>query len=220
MAIHAEILKVRFEDIEIENKDVVEKSLDVVQNEVKRLNRIISQFFNLARVKKTDLNLIKINKIVEDVLTLVSQQAIERNISIKTKLNENVESVYGDPDQLKQVILNIILNAFQAIRHDGETHIRTLQKSSSVIIEIEDNGSGMIPEVKERIFELYFTTKHDGGGIGMAICKNIIEAHEGQIRFESEVGKGTKFIIELPHPDQTKTLKVPEKMLEKEKAGQ
>ncbi|MCB0281990.1 MAG: HAMP domain-containing protein [Calditrichaeota bacterium] len=208
MAIHAEILNVRFQEMEIENRDVIEKSLDVLQNEVKRLNRIISQFFNLARVKKTDLNLININKVIEDVITLVQQQAIERNIKINLSLNNEVDHVYGDPDQLKQVFLNIILNAFQAIHHNGQTDIRTRQEGSSILVEIEDNGAGMSHEVKERLFELYFTTKHDGGGIGMAICKNIVEAHEGKITFDSTEGKGTIFTIALPRKDKTTQINI------------
>jgi len=207
MAIHAEILNVRFEDMEMENKDIVNKSLEVIQTEVKRLNRIISQFFNLARIKKTDLVLIDINKVIEDVLTLVSQQAIERNIKVETDLCDSMERIYGDADQLKQVILNIVLNSFHAIHHDGTTRISSQQNSSSIIVEIEDNGSGMTQETQERLFELYYTTKHDGGGIGMAICKNIVEAHEGKINFESIVGKGTTFYIDLPRNDQTKQLK-------------
>ncbi len=207
MAIHAEILNVRFQDMEIENKDVVDKSLEVLQTEVKRLNRIISQFFNLARIKKTDLMLIDINKVIEDVLTLVSQQAIERNIKVQTDLDESVERIYGDPDQLKQVILNIVLNAFQAIHHDGNTIISSRQDSASVFVEIEDNGSGMSRDTQERLFELYYTTKHDGGGIGMAICKNIVEAHEGKISFESVIDKGTTFYLEFPRQDRTEKLK-------------
>jgi len=103
--------------------------------------------------------------------------------------------------------LNIILNAFQAIHHEGITHIKTTQQSENIIIMIEDNGSGMPADVQDRLFELYFTTKHDGGGIGMSICKNIIEAHEGNITFESLVDRGTTFKIVLPRKDHTKTLK-------------
>jgi two-component system, sporulation sensor kinase E len=208
MAIHAEILNVSLQDMELENKEMVNKSLDVIQTEVKRLNRIISQFFNLARVKKMDLILINVNTVIEDVLTLVAQQAIERNINIETDLCESVERVYGDADQLKQVILNIILNAFQAIHHGGNTVIRTRQEAASVFIEIEDDGSGMSYDTQERLFELYYTTKHDGGGIGMSICKNIVEAHEGKISFESIVEKGTTFYIELPRKDRTQQLEI------------
>lgn len=203
MAIHVEILNVRLKELELANKESIDKSLNVLQNEIKRLNRIISQFFNLARIKKTDLNLISINAIIEDVLTLIGQQAIERNIKIETDLNPAIEKIYGDDDQLKQVFLNIVLNAFQAINHDGITRIRTSDDNKGVLVEIEDNGSGMSKEVKQRMFELYFTTKQDGGGIGMSICKNIVEAHEGRITFESQPGKGTTFFIKFPDKDQT-----------------
>lgn len=207
MAIHAEILNMSFQDIEMENKEMVNKSLEVLQTEVKRLNRIISQFFNLARIKKTDLMPININTIIEDVLTLISQQAIERNIKVETDLNDSIERVYGDSDQLKQVILNIVINSFQAIHHDGTTRIKSRQDSSSIFVEIEDNGSGMSTETQERLFELYYTTKHDGGGIGMSICKNIVEAHEGKISFESTMDRGTVFYIEIPRIDRTAQLK-------------
>ncbi len=206
LAIHAEILNVRLKELKTSNSEVLDKSLSVLQNEVKRLNRIISQFFNLVRIKKADLNQININTLINDILELIGQQAIERAITIETDLSKTLERIYGDPDQLKQVFLNIILNAFQAIDHEGTTKIKTHQDGSKVVIEISDDGGGMSKGIQERIFELYFTTKKDGGGIGMSICKNIIEAHEGKISFESILEKGTTFFIELPHKDQT-TLK-------------
>ncbi len=206
MAIHAEILNVRLQDMQLENKESIQKSLDVLQNEVKRLNRIINQFFNLARSKKADLIPISINAVIRDVVTLVQQQAIERNIRVESILDDNIDKVYGDADQLKQVFLNIILNGFQAIEHDGRVAVRTGSRGGRVHIEIEDDGSGMTPDVQQRIFELYFTTKHDGGGIGMAVCKNIIEAHDGTINFNSAPQQGTTFVIELPNQDQTRSV--------------
>ncbi|RMH60258.1 MAG: HAMP domain-containing protein [Calditrichaeota bacterium] len=208
MAIHAEILHMRLEEMELENKEAIDKSLNVLQNEVKRLNRIINQFFNLARVKKTDLNAIHINTVLEDVITLVHQQAIERNIKIEKALDPAVERIYGDPDQLKQVFLNIVLNAFQAIHNTGTVRIATRMDAGQLLVEIEDDGCGMPPEVQERLFELYFTTKHDGGGIGMAICRNIVEAHEGQIDFKSVEKKGTTFYIRLPRMSQTTQINI------------
>jgi len=84
--------------------------------------------------------------------------------------------------------------------------VRTASRGGRVHVEIEDDGCGMTPDVQQRIFELYFTTKHDGGGIGMAICKNIIEAHDGTIRFNSAPQQGTTFVIELPNQDQTRSV--------------
>ncbi len=213
MAIHVEILNMSLENIELENRDVVDKSLGTLQNEVKRLNRIINQFFNLARVKKINLDEVNINTVLDDVLFLVQQQAVERHIVIERQFDANLNRVYGDADQLKQVFLNIILNAFQAIHNEGKTIIRTSQQNNRVRVEIEDNGCGMPREVQDRIFDLYYTTKHDGGGIGMSICKNIIEAHEGRLWFNSRENIGTVFSIEFPPREATTQLKALERTL-------
>jgi len=207
MAIHTEILSMSLENITLENRETVDKSLNTLQNEVKRLNRIINQFFNLARVKKVNLNAIDINMVLEDVLFLVQQQAVERHIKIERQFDTSIDRVYGEPDQLKQVFLNIILNAFQAIHNEGQVTLYTTQISGGVHVEIEDNGCGMPHDVQDRIFDLYYTTKHDGGGIGMSICKNIIEAHEGKLWFKSQENIGTVFTIEFPPREATTQLK-------------
>lgn len=207
MAIHSEIIRGRLAKTKLKENDNAYKSLHVLQNEVNRLNRIINQFLNLARSKQTNLVQLKINDVINDVLVLVQQQAIERNILVKTKFDESLDYIYGDPDQLKQVILNIVLNGFQAIDSDGTLYIRTRRSKNRILVEIQDTGTGMPPEVQEHLFELYFTTKSDGGGIGLAISKNIMQAHEGRITFESAQGKGTVFFLDFPTKDFTKTLR-------------
>jgi len=209
MAIHAEILNTRIRKIELDDEKKVHKSLDVLQNEVKRLNRIINQFLNLASIKKTDLSLIKINSVIKDVLMLVQQQAIERNINIKSQLDETIDFIYGDPDQLKQVILNIIINGFQAIDRDGTVYIRTRAEHKRIFVEIQDTGIGMPSEVQKRLFDLYFSTKRDGGGIGLAVSRNIMQVHEGRISFKSAVGKGTVFTLDFPRKDKTTQINIP-----------
>ncbi|HGY55243.1 MAG TPA: PAS domain-containing protein, partial [Caldithrix abyssi] len=208
MAIHTEILNTRLKNAPIEDSEKVRRSLTVLQNEVRRLNRIINQFLNLARVKKTDLSLININSVVRDVLFLIQQQAIERHIRIEATLDKNIDFIYGDPDQLKQVILNIILNAFHAIDKEGVVYVRTREMNKRIFVEIQDTGKGMPPEVQRRIFEPYFTTREDGGGIGLSVSKSIMEAHEGRISFESFLGEGTKFILDFPRKDKTTQLHI------------
>jgi len=209
MAIHAEVLNNRLKKLTLPENEKIIKSLLVLQTEVKRLNRITQQFFNLARVKQTGLSIINLNSVLMDVLFLVQQQTIERNIQLKSVLDDRIDFIYGDPDQLKQVFLNILLNAFQAIQKDGLVSVQTAQQQSRIVVEIEDNGSGMSEETQEHIFDLYFTTKEDGGGIGLAVCRNIVLAHEGQIRFESKPGKGTRFILDFPRKEQTTQLNIP-----------
>ncbi len=209
MAMHTEVLSNRLGKLEWSEKEKVTRSLQVLQNEVKRLSRITNQFFNLARMKRADLSLINLNAILNDVLFLVQQQSIERNIHLESELANHLDFIYGDPDQLKQVFLNILLNAFQAIENNGTVIVRSIQRNQRIVIEIEDTGAGMSDEVQQHIFDLYFSTKEDGGGIGLAVCRNIRNAHEGTIEFESEEGKGTRFILEFPRKEQTTQLHIP-----------
>ncbi len=209
MAIHAEILNSRLSKINLPDEIKIKKSLEVLQNEVKRLNRITSQFFNLARVKRSDLSLINLNAVVKDVLFLIQQQSIERNIQLESTLDPNIDFIYGDPDQLKQVFLNILLNAFQAIDRNGVVRVTTRQENRRIIAEIEDNGAGMSEEVQQHVFDLYFTTKEDGGGIGLAVSRNILRVHEGRINFSSTPGQGTKFILDFPRKEKTTQINIP-----------
>lgn len=209
MAIHADILNTRIGRLDPADENNLQKSLSVLQNEIKRLNRITHQFFNLARVRRSDLTIISLNSVINDVLLLVQQQTIERNISLESALESNIEMIYGDPDQLKQVFLNLLLNAFQAIERDGTVQVRSYQQGATVLVEIEDDGAGMDESVQGKLFELYFTTKEDGGGIGLAVSKNIMQAHGGFIRFSSTPGKGTCFTLGFPRKEQTTQLNLP-----------
>jgi signal transduction histidine kinase len=150
-----------------------------------------------------ELNLIKINKIIEDVLELVHQEAQEIGVLIASELDPNLGIIYGDEDQLKQVLLNLILNAFTATDAGGRVEIITQSEYDKVIIQIKDTGRGIPEEIRNKIFDLYFTTKKDGGGVGLAVCQNIIKAHDGKIEFASTKGEGTTFTILLPIKDPT-----------------
>jgi signal transduction histidine kinase len=206
LAMHTEVLFGRLKKFAIKDNDPAYKSLNVLQNELSRIHRIISQFLNLARSRETTLTQLRINALIQDVLTLVQQQAIERNITIETILDDSVDFIYGDADQIKQVILNVVLNAFQAIEKDGTVSIKSYQSNTRIRVEIQDTGKGMSQEVSEHVFDLYYTTKKDSGGIGLAVSKNIMQAHEGFISFESMINKGTTFFLDFPQKDSTKSI--------------
>lgn len=209
ISMQADILNTRINKLDIPPDMDLQKSIDILQSESKRLNRITAQFFSLAQIKRSDLALININAVLKDVLFLVHQQSIERNIELSSELAESIDFIYGDPDQLKQVFLNILLNAFQAIDHGGMVKTHTHQEERDIVVSFEDNGKGVAPEEQERIFELYFTTKADGGGIGLAVSKEIVEAHEGHIEFSSKQGKGTTFTLRFPRKEKTTQLNIP-----------
>jgi signal transduction histidine kinase len=157
----------------------------------------------LARPASLDLNLIDINETIQEVLNLVQQQAQEQKITIHVDLATSLQKIYGEVDQLKQVLLNIILNAFAAMGTGGELGIKSRFENRKILVDIKDTGKGMPIEIQEKVFDLYFTTKRDGGGVGLAVCKNIMEAHEGKIYFKSIPDKGTIFTIQLPVKDPT-----------------
>lgn len=203
MALHAEILEGQFRKMEIKQKTKVLKSIETLQSESRRLNRIIQQFLTLARPSKLELNLIKLNKIVEDVLELVHQQAQEIGVLIASDLDPSIGVIYGDEDQLKQVFLNLILNAFAATDSGGRVEVSTRSEHDKVIVQVKDTGRGIPERIRNKIFDLYFTTKKDGGGIGLAVCQNIIKVHDGRIDFESVEGEGTIFTILIPIKDPT-----------------
>ncbi len=198
VGIHAEILNNRLKKAYPDLDPKLQKSLELIQNEIKRIHRIHTQFFNLARKRELKLTTLKPNALVEDVVRLVQHHALEQQIRLELDLDDHIDFIYGDSDQIQQVLLNIILNAFQAVGKGGQVAIKTEQNAHHIYIHVKDNGQGIPPEIGQQIFDLYFTTKKDGGGIGLALCKKIMKAHEGDITYRSKVGVGTIFTISFP----------------------
>ncbi len=195
--------QIKLESLEFKDKNKAQISIDTLQNEVKRLNGIIQQFLSLTKPSKLELDLVNINNVVNDVITLVQQQAQEQNIKLNLNLQMKIDTIYGEENQLKQVLLNLILNAFAAMPNGGNLDIQSKSSNHKFYLNISDSGNGIPKKIQSKIFELYFTTKKDGGGIGLSICKNIMEAHEGKLYFNSKIGKGTTFTIEFPAKEKT-----------------
>ena len=155
---------------------------------------------DFARQTKPQKQSIDLNKIALDVLALVKNQASFRNISIITELDEQIPQVLADADQMRQVILNIVINAADAMPYGGTLtlHSSFEPKSQRVELKISDTGSGIPKEIQNRLFEPFFTTKKSGTGLGLAIAYGVIERHKGELKLESSPGKGTTVTIVLP----------------------
>ena len=139
------------------------------------------------------------------IVALLAQQNIPNNIqaSIQVSYNLNVET---DPQLLKRVLFNLVTNAIQAMPEGGELTIKAQTTNQKrVEISVEDTGTGISEEIKPKLFTPLFTTKSKGQGFGLAVCKRVLEGMSGTISFESQAGKGTKFIISLPTQKQRKT---------------
>lgn len=180
----------------------VYRRLNIAQMEMKRLDRIVHNFLRFTRTPRLDLQRISLNSVVQRVFDLVSPEARERGIRLNLDLLEGLPAVDGDESQLGQAVLNMTVNAFQAMSSGGELSARTRLDSDGrqLCLSISDTGCGIPDEEVDRIFEFYYTTRDEGTGLGLSIAQQIIYQHRGRIEVESEADKGALFRVFLPTP--------------------
>lgn len=174
--------------------------IDVIVAEVNRLNGVVEQLLKYARPEKSMVTLVPVNEIIQPILALVKHELERHRVRLVTQFQENLK-MFVDPEKIKQVFLNLIFNAIQAMPAGGEIRIRIFAGTPDPwdIINIEDTGEGMPPDVLARIFDPFFTTKQRGTGLGLAIVKKIVDLHGGKIEVKSNLKTGTVFTIALPH---------------------
>jgi len=183
----------KLKDVAIEK---VPRHLEILEKEVKHANRMISDLLEFARTSTPTLKQCEINQAVEDALSSVE---ISENIEVKTMLKEDLPAILADFDKIKGACVNIIANAVSAMPEGGKLEIKTEENTGgSIEISIADTGTGIPKENLQTIFNPLFTTKARGFGLGLSLCKKYVEAHGGEIRVESEVGKGSAFTVKLP----------------------
>jgi len=169
--------------------------LGIVEDEINASNKIITDLLGFSRVGKPSVSPARIEKIIEDAL---SHAPIPENIELTKKLDAGLPEINVDPDQIKEVVVNIITNAVEAMPEGGRLLIATREKDKFLEVEVSDTGCGIPQESMDKIFDPLFTTKAKGIGLGLPVCKAIIDRHEGGIAVESKVGEGTTFNIKLP----------------------
>ena len=179
------------------------KQVETIYAEAERASKIVSNLLTFARRRKPTKEAADLNTLVERVLELRNYDLRVRNIDVQMQLDPALPETMVDTNQIQQVLLNIVINAEQAMRGDGEAgtlRIRSGREGGAVRVWFTDTGPGMSAETLRRIFDPFFTTKDagEGTGLGLTICYGIIEEHGGRIWAESEPGQGTTFIIELP----------------------
>ncbi len=175
------------------------KMAGVMIEEVDRLSRVISELLEFARPATLSRKAANMDELVAHSARLVWQEAAAKNIEIQLDLNTGGVEAEVDPDRIAQCLLNLYLNAFQAMKDGGRlTVASTVRDGDSIIIDIRDTGTGISPEDQSKIFDPYFTTKPKGTGLGLPIVHKIIEAHQGQLKVRSAVGQGSVFSIILP----------------------
>ena len=173
--------------------------------EVARINQQIGDFLNYSRPAKADLKPIDVRTVVDDSLRIVEGQASENNIKVGVIEHESVPKIWGDPEFLRSVFNNLLINAIQAMEKSGgrlNIKITPDGNDSFVRIDIADTGNGISEENVSKIFEPYFSTKETGTGLGLAIVQKIVEMHNGTIEVESITGEGTRFTVRLPKAEK------------------
>lgn len=173
--------------------------LSVVLNEIDSINKVIQQLLDLSRPRQSQWQQIQLNALVEETLILVQTAGVQARIAFHVDLDNQLSPIVADRELLRQVILNVLINAVQAIGARGEIRIRTWQYTASQqAVTVEDNGCGIDIAMQKKIFDPFFTTKASGTGLGLALSQRIINAHQGDIRVASMPGCGAIFTLILP----------------------
>ncbi|AXO82439.1 TPA: two-component system sensor histidine kinase ZraS [Escherichia coli] len=170
----------------------------VMAKEADRLNRVVSELLELVKPTHLALQAVDLNTLINHSLQLVSQDANSREIQLRFTANDTLPEIQADPDRLTQVLLNLYLNAIQAIGQHGVISVTASESGAGVKISVTDSGKGIAADQLEAIFTPYFTTKAEGTGLGLAVVHNIVEQHGGTIQVASQEGKGATFTLWLP----------------------
>lgn len=179
------------------------EKLMVVMDELKRVNEIITDFLTLARSKTTLMERISLNQIIEQLQPLLYAESMRQGVTIRMELCSNMPLATFDVKEIKQLILNLTRNAIEAMAGRGTLTMITFANAKTVGISIIDTGCGMTEEQMVKMFDPFFTTKAEGTGLGLSVCKSIVERHHGEIIVQSSEGAGTTFdiLFSLPNND-------------------
>ena len=173
--------------------------LQIASEEIERLVGMVKRMLQFARRPQDGMKQVQVNTVVERVLSLAHKYLQHHHISLRRDLTPDLPLVLGNPDELEQVFLNIVLNGVDAMPDGGTLRVvSSTTDDGRIAVSISDTGVGIPPENLPRIFEMFFSTKENGTGLGLSISHNIIERHNGEIAVQSEVGKGTTFTVYLP----------------------
>ena len=174
------------------------ESLQVCQGEVERLDGIITHFLKAIRPQKLELNELDLLELVEDVLRVQEAELSNRKLEVKVEVNDDLPTILGDRDQIKQAFFNLTKNAMEAMQPSGSLRILARCDDDYVYLQFVDNGSGISEEDLSKVFQAYYTTKEEGHGLGMMIVERIMREHGGHINIESRKEAGTAITLQFP----------------------
>jgi signal transduction histidine kinase len=175
-----------------------DECLGILEKESQRLNKLLTNFLDFARPRLPRYQQVDLGNLIESVASIARHSAILHDVELIVDHKARVQSIECDAEQLKQVLLNLIINAVQATQGQGTVWVRSIDLQDRLCIEICDKGSGVTPDEQEKMFDPFFTTKESGTGLGLAIATNIVEQHGGSLTGSNNPDKGMTFRLELP----------------------
>jgi signal transduction histidine kinase len=177
----------------------VAKHVDVISKEIRRLDDVLNGFLKFARPDELKLQPVHLASLISEIVTSVAPEAEQRKVVLKTECPDTLPEINADPGMLSQALLNLALNGCQSMPNGGTLKLVCRETSRRrVEIDVEDTGVGIPPEHLGRIFDLYFTTKEKGSGIGLSMVYRIVQLHDGEVEVQSTPGHGTRFRLIFP----------------------
>ncbi|HEY1270479.1 MAG TPA: ATP-binding protein, partial [Terriglobales bacterium] len=194
IVLHLQLLQNKLQKLDPDSR----RHIDIIGTEIRRLDRVVQILVDFTRQRELHMEELDLRRIIEEVGSLALPDAEAHGVQIVHEMPMDVLPVKADPDFMKQALLNVVINGEQAMPQGGVLMISARREEGSAVIEVRDHGNGIPKDVQEKIFELYFTTKKDGSGIGLAQAYQIMQWHYGSVDFETKVGEGTTFRLRLP----------------------
>lgn len=191
-------------DSEPPDLDKVRQAFRRIEANGERANEVITRIHDFIKKAEPSMQTLEVNKAILEVAALTSEEAKKNSVSVQTRLAVELPHIKADRVQVQQVILNLVLNAIEAMGSDEGQDLRTLlistatTESEGILVEFQDSGPGLCPAGLDRVFEPFYTTKPAGLGMGLSICRSIIEAHGGRLWANSGLARGATFSFTLP----------------------
>jgi PAS domain S-box-containing protein len=198
IVLNAELLGEELDKLGSESAAECQELLGIIKSEVDRLLEVVEEYLQFARLPKIKLEEGSLNEAISDLFLFLREELDDRKILLVEELDPHLPRVQLDPKQIRQALLNIVKNSFEAMPDGGKLTLTTAQRDGKVQITIGDTGKGISPENQDLVFTPFFSTKHGGTGLGLSITSHIVKEHRGTIGFESYEGLGTSFTIRLP----------------------
>lgn len=198
LSLNLDLLAEDFQDAETPRERRAGQRIARLKREARRLHDILENFLRFARLQDLKLKAENLNVVVEELCDFYEPQASTRGIVVRTHFDPDLPQVPLDADIFKQAVLNLMLNAEQAMPEGGELIVTTRRDGDFVVLEVIDTGIGMSDDVRAKIFDPFYSTRKGGSGLGLPTTRNIVEGHGGAIEAQSVPNKGSRFTIRLP----------------------